>query len=152
MNTVIIFFIIAFILFYGLEIMDKIDCFVENNLSRRKNDYKILLYGDENYIYRLSEILLSSQVEYKVIDDLLIGKNEDYSRCRCIISLSKEDLNNLMICRVALRYYDIPKMYSICNDIQNKIIYEKYGIHTMDIKEICSQEFITAIGEKLKNE
>lgn len=151
MNVVIIM-AITFILFYGLRIMDKIDYFLENNLRVLDMEYELLIYGDEEFVYQLEKMLLKSEVKYKVIDDLSICKNQDYSRYKCIISLSDEDLNNLLICRLALNYYAINNMYSICNDIKNESIYDKYGIHTAKLEEICSQEFIALIREKLKDE
>ena len=152
MNIIIVILSFIIIMLYGLKIMGRIDFFIENNINKKEAEYGVLIYGDEEYTNHLAKMLSCKSIRYKIIDYSLIDKKEDYSGYKYIITLSKEDLNNLMVCRISSRYYYLHNMYSICNDEKNEIIYDEYGIHVMRIDEICKNTFISSIKEKLRNE
>lgn len=46
----------------------------------------------------------------------------------------------------------IDNAISICNDFENKKIYDKYNIKLVSINDIESEEFILSIKEKMKND
>lgn len=148
---IIVILVILAIMLYGVKVMEKIDIFIDNNINEKYNNKEtIILYGDED-ISKVKELLQCNNIKYKVINDLLLNKDEDNTNYVGIIALSKDDFNNIFICVATFRYYGVNNKFSICNDIQNKKVYDRYNIETIDINEINTEEFISRIREKLGN-
>lgn len=149
---IIIIMVILAIMLYGIKIMDKIDIFINNNINEKDNDEDtILIYGDDENISKVEKLLLYQNMKYRIVNDLLLDKNEDNTNYIGIITVSKDDLKNMLMCTIALRYYGIANVISICNNVENRKIYDKYNIKATNIDDVSSEEFISLIRENLKN-
>lgn len=148
---IIMFFIILYISFGAIKKFEGIKNIIDNDIDEKEfdNDEVIIYKGDTN-VSELEKMLLNENIRYKIINDLLLDKNEENEDYKCIIALSDDDFSNIMICVNALRYYSISNAFSICNNIINETIYDKYNIETTNVKNTDYEKLILFIREKLE--
>ena len=151
---IFIILIVVSIGLYGIKVMEKIDNFIYYNIkyASKENSKVFLIYKGDNQNLEIEKILLQYNVPYEIIYDLSLYKNQNNRRYGGILAISNDDFNNIMICTIAARYNEIDNAISICNDLENKKIYDKYNIKLVSINEIESEEFILSIKEKMKND
>ena len=137
MTFIVVFVAIVFLLL-GYYAMDKIDKFLVSNTSvsneylSDKNteikEYKkkaILIYGD-NELTNLAAAYCNSQAYiYETITEINHISN-DYSYL-CLLALSYNDVDNLMLGSVGLKIYGISHIISLCNSQSNLKLYNEFN-------------------------
>lgn len=151
MGYIIFTVLFLFIIFFGLHISNKVDNFIELNENRinEKNKNKILIVGNRNLSQKIEKYFNTNNIKYDIIYDNNV-KNLD-NNYKCMLVIFCDDLDNLMICALSKRWYNIDSIISVYNDSENKIIFDKYGVTSIDIKRIYDEECLSMIKEKIKN-
>lgn len=142
--------LIIYILIYGMYVMNKVDLFVSEESVDDTDDAHILIYGCNKISVKVQMYLDSINVKYDLVgNDIVKGIDDKY---RILLMLSNDDLDNLMIYSLGKKYGRIRMAISVCNNNQNKKIYDEYGIINIDFKYGCSDKFLSLIKEKIKND
>lgn len=115
---------------------------------------KLLIVGGDELVYHLSRRLIS-----KGFDLTIINKDPDYSRelarnlnativcgdatdpdvledanireVDMLAALTHKDQDNLLICRLAQKYYQVPRTAAVVNDPDNQVIFNNLEIDSL---------------------
>lgn len=115
---------------------------------------KLLIVGGDELVYHLSRRLIS-----KGFDLTIINKDPDYSRelarnlnativcgdatdpdvledanvreVDMLAALTHKDQDNLLICRLAQKYYQVPRTAAVINDPDNQVIFNNLKIDSL---------------------
>ncbi|MGM0413878.1 MAG: potassium channel family protein [Bacillota bacterium] len=115
---------------------------------------KLLIVGGDELVYHLSRRLIS-----KGFDLTIINKDSDYSRelarnlnativcgdatdpdvledanireVDMLAALTHKDQDNLLICRLAQKYYQVPRTAAVVNDPDNQVIFNNLEIDSL---------------------
>lgn len=138
MTFIVVFIAIVFLLL-GYYAMNELDKFLVNNISS-SNEYLsdghteieedkkkvVLIYGD-NELTKLVAAYCNSQIYiYQTITEINhISSNYKY---RCLLALSFNDIENLMLASVGLKVYGISPIIALCNSQNNLKLYNELNI------------------------
>lgn len=145
MNIVAIVLIIA-IFFINFIFIDKIFSIVsptfknEDDIYYSKSKDKLteaLIYGEEVFCTEIYDILIHNNISSKIFNDLeQIDKSYSY---KFLIAVNKSDLENLIVCSVCKNVMEVSIILAICNNQQNKRIYDKNHI-----QYVCGNSFLAS--------
>jgi hypothetical protein len=95
---------------------------INNKVSKRK---VILIYGD-NELTRLIKVYCNSQ---KYIYEFITEFNniDTANQYSCLLALSNNDADNLMIASVGLKVYSISHIIALCNSQNNLKLYNEFN-------------------------
>lgn len=137
MTFIVVFVAIVFLLI-GYYAMDKIDKYlagnvissnqylseedINNKVSKRK---VILIYGDNKLTNLIKAYCNSEKNIYEGITEFNnISTGNQYS---CLLALSNNDADNLMIASVGLKVYSISHIITLCNSQNNLKLYNEFN-------------------------
>lgn len=129
----ILFIAVLILLFaYGYYLMCKLDKSIlklreptKTDMENKNKNTHMVVLGKTTLANALVEIFVQNgyncnQIEYESQVD--INKNYEY-----VFASSDRDLNNLMFCVFAKRYLDVKKIIAICNQSENRKIFDDCG-------------------------
>jgi hypothetical protein len=153
LTFIVVFVAIAFLLL-GYYAMDKIDkalvsnVFSSNQYLSNGNTYDneskqkvILIYGDNELARWVKSYCNSEKYIYEVIAEFNnISNGHEYS---CLLALSYNDVDNLMISSVGLKVYSISHIIALCNNqnnlrMYNEFNFEKVLLYHNEMDELCN--------------
>lgn len=73
------------------------------------------------------------------------GQNFEY-----LFALSDNDTDNIILCKIGRKVYNIDKMISICNDFQNKNMFKTENIRYLSRQEVTAQMLYQAVLQKVE--
>jgi len=142
--------------------MDKIDVFIENNFLLTKDNINEKSVGHREYdrsiilIYGHNE--LTNKVEgycntqkymcEKITDINQINKNNRYG---CLLALSNNDADNLMISSVGLKIYCISHVATLCNNKSNLKIYKEFNFDKIILGNNEIDEYFSILKKYIQN-
>lgn len=161
MILIVVLLTIVFLIF-GYYLMDRIDKFIAyNNLSLNEDfsneekestedEYVILIYGENDLVKGIKDYCDSKKYTYQSISDISnIKSNYKYS---CLLALSNNDADNLMVGRVGLKLYSIPKIVGLCNREDNLKIYKEFNFNRALLQNSGIDKVFINIKELLEKE
>lgn len=144
MNFVLILGGIFFVLI-GYYIMNRLDVFLVGSTNRdhKKTEKKVLIYGNNLISDKITARLTNEAISYEKVQDVAYIKKE--AQYYCVVALSEEDLDNLMMCVMSEKVHN--KLFSIalCNDYRNKLVFEKYKIKILHPSNQLEEQLIYSI-------
>ncbi|ABR49440.1 hypothetical protein Amet_3311 [Alkaliphilus metalliredigens QYMF] len=118
--------------------MDQVDTFVESHAqyanenlsdeytnSREMKEKVILIYGDNELSNRVKAYCDLQNEMWEFITDINDINTE--SNYKCLLALSYNDVDNLMISSVAFKIYSIPSVIVLCNNQSHLKIYNEFN-------------------------
>lgn len=142
--------LIIIIFIYGIYVMNKVDLFLSEENLEEINTADILIYGCNEISVRVKTYLDSINVKYDLVGSNMVkGIDEKY---RILLMLSSDDLDNLMVYSLGKKLGRICTAIAVCNNVENKRIYDEYGIMNVDFKYGYSDQFLSMIKEKIEND
>lgn len=142
--------LIIIIFIYGIYVMNKVDLFLSEENLEEINTTDILIYGCNEISVRVKTYLDSINVKYDLVDSNMVkGIDEKY---RILLMLSSDDLDNLTVYSLGKKWGRIRTAIAVCNNVENKRIYDEYGIMNVDFKYGHSDQFLLMIKEKIEND
>ncbi|MCR1898477.1 hypothetical protein NSA47_05665 [Irregularibacter muris] len=161
MTLIIVFFVIAFLLF-GYYIMDRIDKFIESNFlipdeyhpyqylsDNEDKEIVILIYGDNALSKHVKNYCDSQKYLYEnIIDIHYISK--DY-RYMYLLALSLNDVDNLMVSSIGLKVYGIPHIIILCNNKNNLKIYREFNFDKVLLYTDEIDKLLNIMKETIEN-
>lgn len=155
----VLLFAVAFILL-GYFFMDKVDKFIEDGDIRLRDPYKeycngykihdnvILIYGKNDFSKLVIALCESKGYSYVAISESeQINKDLNYI---CLLALSYNDADNLMISSIGLKIYSIPKTVAMCNNKDYLKVYKEFPLERILLQEEGRQRLLGAIEEFLE--
>jgi Trk K+ transport system NAD-binding subunit len=142
--------------------MDKIDKFIVNNVSppneylsyedtnnKESNQKVILIYGD-NELTKLIKAYLNSEIYiYEAITEFNnISSDNKYS---CILALSYNDVDNMMIGSVGLKVYGISHIIALCNSQNNLKLYNEFNFDKVLLYDAEMDKLFNIVKGFVKN-
>lgn len=142
--------LVIYIFIYGMNVMNKVDIFLSKKNHGEIDNAYILIYGWNEISFRVQAYLDSINVKYDLVDNNMAqGIDERY---RILLLLSNDDLDNLMVYSLGKKWGGIRMAIAVCNNAENKKIYDEYGIINVDFEYGHSDKFFSMIKEKVKND
>lgn len=137
MTFLVVFVAIVFLLL-GYYAMDKIDKYLVNNVfpskeylsddhinNRELKQKVILIYGDNELTKLIKAYCNSREYIYEAITEFNnISTGNKYN---CLLALSYNDVENLMISSVGLKVYGISHIIALCNSQNNLKLYSEFN-------------------------
>lgn len=126
---------------YGMYLMNKIDRFLEVNHRQepvcpvcRDN---AIVFGSGKAVKQICEILREHKVHPVCVKE--VGFKREEGNIRYIITVSASDVDNLTMCRLAGKFYDLRGSYSICNEEENRHMYKRAAVDVLTREEIIQK-------------
>lgn len=135
----------------GYYIVAKIDTFISGNnyiaepaVEDEKKDYPVaVVFGNTELAKRLSILLSDNQIHMlHLTDPFFFEKDGCFSY---LFALSENDADNIVLCKIGRKIYDIERLICICNDIRNRRIYEKEKITCYNVADTTAQMLYDAV-------
>jgi trk system potassium uptake protein TrkA len=136
-------------------------------LEKKGNDMNIIIVGGGKKIHFLTKSFISKGYNVTIVNDdydyckkldkmhdakIVYGdgtkpyilEDAGIAYCNMIIALTPKDPDNLVICQIAQKMYDVKKTFTIVSDPQNIDIFKKLGIDTV----ISTSDIISSLIEQ----
>lgn len=135
----------TFFVLTGYYVMNLLDAFLVLNADRfdKKVEKKVLIYGSNLISNKVAARLTKEKISYEKVQDAAYIKNE--GQYYCVVALSKEDLDNLMMCVMAAKVHNGLDGIALCNDYRNKRVFEKYKIKILHPGNQLEEQLIHSI-------
>lgn len=146
---IIIVCTIIFLCFYGIFIMNKIDKFTQEN--NKYNKIRVLIYGDEELRMAVAEKCNSMNVQYNILDNNIDILHEKETKYDLLVTVYKDDLENLLVNKLSQKFLNITNIISACNNKENEQLYRRNKVTDVKLEVIYSNELLVIMKEKLKN-
>lgn len=134
---------------YGMYLMKKIDRFLDVNHKQTPSGSlpaeSALVFGGGKAVKQICAVLRERDIHPVWVKE--VGFKREEERIRYIIAVSASDVDNLTMCRLAERFYDLKGNYSVCNEEVNRNMYKSAAVKVMTREEMI-QEICEFSGEK----
>lgn len=130
----------VYVLAVGMYLMSKVDKFREKKdyFSRQEpieeekgeNSCFAIVYGKEEDAEDLCQLLKKKEIGSIIINDIMF--HPDWKNIEYIFALSGSDVDNLSICNIGKKLYQLKGTASICNENENKALFQKAGVITIE--------------------
>lgn len=134
---------------YGMHLMKKIDCFLTENHKKQFTAAEIkesaIVFGTGRCVKQISASLRERGIHPICLKE--IGFRREEGRVKYMIAVSSLDVDNITMCQLARRFYELKGVYSVCNEEMNRGMYKSAGISILTKEEI-QQKICEFSGEK----
>jgi len=130
-NTVTAVLIIstAGVLFFGLYIMHQLNNFIESggfaDSVQTRAKQAVLLFGDAEIVKVVAECLSSYGITWQDTPTIIIPEETSFFAA---VAVSRNDLDNLTICRRAKRLWPDVMLFAWCNNSTYQFLYTDAGV------------------------
>lgn len=129
MNYLFIIIISLFFIVIGDNMMQHLDKHLNKNENAFVADFNkpcYLLAGSHPLAFRVKDYLEAKELIYFQIQNTYdIPDNISFTS---VIALSDNDIDNLILCSAAIKFYGIDTIITLCNQNKNKRLFEDYQI------------------------
>jgi hypothetical protein len=161
LTFIAVFVAIAFLLL-GYYAMDKIDKALVSNVfspnvylsdehtyDSESKQKVILIYGDNELAKWVKAYCNSEKYIYEVVSEFNnICNGHDYS---CLLALSYNDVDNLMIASIGLKVYSISHIIALCNNQNNLRMYSEFNFEKVLLYHDEMDELFNIVKEFVQN-
>ncbi len=113
--------------------------FEENSSGR----YMALVIGKNELADETVRLLKVQNIRVLLeAEPFMPGQNQEF---HYIFALSDNDVDNILMCRIGKKTYNINNIIGLCNDIRNERIYKSEGIPFFYNKDITAKAIIQTI-------
>ena len=123
---------------YGMHIMKKMDQFLAAN---KETKYSVpaeqecaLVFGNGKAVKQICAVLKEHYIRPVCVRE--VGFKREEGCIRYMIAVSALDVDNLTMCRLAGKFYDLRGVYSICNEEMNRNMYRSAGVSVLTKEEM----------------
>jgi hypothetical protein len=134
----IIGFIIPFV-FLGYFII-RLDRFLAKNAMVIDDDAILpgaIVLGRNELAMRIIDLLERDRIQVIHLTEPFMFKREQ--NLRYLFALSENDADNIVLCKIGKKTYDIEEMISICNDRRNERMFVSEKIHYLLSEKLTAQ-------------
>lgn len=109
----------------------------------------LLIFGNGNLADNLKALLESYEIRYLQIDHInALDKTKKYTN---IVAVSANDIDNIMIVRIGGKLLEIPFSIAICNQIENRKIFNDYDVFYFSAQSITAEKIAEVLfARKMK--
>lgn len=109
----------------------------------------LLIFGNGNLADNLKALLESYEIRYLQIDHInALDKTKKYTN---IVAVSANDIDNIMIVRIGEKLLEIPFSIAICNQIENRKIFNDYDVFYFSAQSITAEKIAEVLfARKMK--
>ena len=127
-------------------LMSKLDKFIaEGGVGTENNEiYPVaIVLGETELAKELAKLLEKSSISiFPLTEPFLLEREQNL---RYLFALSDNDADNIVLCKIGKKLYNIEKMISICNDRRNVGMFMSEKIVYMTSDEVTAQMLYQAV-------
>lgn len=127
----------------------KLDRFLEKDgfkKAKAENSPVAIVLGSSELTKEITGLLHQNTVEiFHITEPFLLEQGGSF---RYLFALSEKDADNIVICKIGRRVYNIEQMISICNDRMNESMFINEGIRYMYGTQITAQKLYQSVMEE----
>lgn len=131
--------------------MSKLDKFLENEGFAAESDNvcpTALVLGDTELAKRTAEILKDSKMPvFMLTEPCLLDQGQNF---HYLFALSDNDVDNILLCKIGAKVYNIEKMISLCNDQNDEGIFKSEKIPYLSGELITAQKVVESVLQKVE--
>jgi hypothetical protein len=134
----IIGFIIPFV-FLGYFML-RLDKFLAKNVMVIDDDAMLssaIVLGRNELAKRIIELLERDGIKVIQLTEPFMFKRE--RNLRYLFALSENDVDNIVLCKIGKKTYDIEEMISVCNDRRNEGMFVSEKLHYLLSEKLTAQ-------------
>lgn len=127
----------------------KLDRFLEQD-SRKKAKAEpspvAIVLGSSELVKEITGLLRQNTIEiFHITEPFLFIQEGSF---RYLFALSEKDADNIVICKIGRKIYNIEQMISLCNDRMNEGMFIKEGIRYMYGTQTTAQKLYQSVLEE----
>lgn len=126
---------------YGMHLMKKIDQFLAAKNEPQHFIYEeqdcALVFGNSRAVKQICSVLKEHHIRPVCVRE--VGFKREEGCIRYMIAVSALDVDNLTMCRLAEKFYDLRGVYSICNEEMNRNMYRNAGVNVLTKEEMIQK-------------
>lgn len=126
---------------YGMHLMKKTDQFLAANKEPQHFIYEeqecALVFGNGKAVKQISAVLKEHHIRPVCVRE--VGFKREEGCIRYMMAVSARDVDNLTMCRLAGKFYDLRGVYSICNEEINRNMYRSAGVSVLTKEEMMQK-------------
>lgn len=134
--------IMGYLFFIGLFAVRKLDDFNKKGGVREEpkasEREQILIYGNKTVERNVKKLL--KETGWEVIGIQAVTFGQSWKNVKYILAVSESDEENVTVCIIGKKLYELSKTFGICNDLENRKFFEKAGIQILDQQEQAADE------------
>lgn len=137
-------FVIPFI-FFGY-LLARLDKYLAEKVSKENKNVMqstAIVLGKTEWANQVIERLQEDGVEVLQLTEPFLLKRE--SNLRCIFALSQNDADNIVLCKIGKKLYNIEAMVSICNERRNEGMFLSEGIPYQLVEKVSVHTLYEAV-------
>lgn len=146
----LILLIISFLipLVYIGHLMSKVDKFMEKGDLMIKDDVispVAIVLGGSDLAKQIIELLQKNAIPVlTLLEPFLVEQEKNFCY---LFALSENDADNIILCKVGKKVYNIEKIISICNDRRNDGMFMSEGIYYLPSEDSTAQMLYEVVME-----
>lgn len=140
-----IFILLAFIGFF----ISKVDLFLdEGGFTKEYDDTApaAIVMGKTEIARQVTELLEKNEIPVFFLAEPFLF--EQARKFRCLFALSEDDVDNIVLCKIGKKIYNIEKMICLCNDHKCEGLLIHEGIPFIPDMEVTAQLLYQAVLQK----
>ena len=109
-----------------------------------------IVLGKTELARQVTELLERNAIPvFRLTEPFLVDQTNNFCY---LFALSKNDADNIILCKIGKRVYSIEKMISLCNDRMSEGLFMSEGIRYMAGNEVTAQNLYQAILPEMEAE
>lgn len=136
------------VLLLGLYFMRNIDHFMERGgiQSEKSSDESAIVFGEEEKTETICDYLENKGIVPIRIEEIMLSR--DWYNIQYVIAVSDSDQDNITICNLGRKIYELKDLISICNEQENYALYLRAGIHLARAGDTVTEQIERFIKRK----
>lgn len=149
------------VLFGGMYIMSRIDRWIreegfaaeeglaggmENVKEEDREHYDMLIFGDTKEAKEICRCAKDCRVRAVMASEVLFRK--EWEDIRYIVAVSDSDLDNLLLCNIGRKLYNLKGVYGICSSQENRNLFQNSGVRIIEKRDNMGEYILSLLKGK----
>lgn len=114
--------------------------------GRAEDRYEMLVFGSTREAEEICRCARESKLSAVFSDEVLFRK--EWEDIRYIVAVSDSDLDNLLLCNIGKKLYNLQGAFGICSLKENRKLFKNSGIKIIEKREDMGEYILGLLGRR----